>query len=70
MFKVTLELRCNVCSGERFMLPSLDETDQTIRCAECRAFKCHGDDLERILAGDSGLPRHAQRSASWQLAAR
>ncbi len=70
MLKVTLDLRCNVCNGERFTLPTLEEADQTIRCAECRAFKCHGDDLERVLAGDTNTPRHAQRQASWQLAAR
>lgn len=64
MLKVTLELRCNVCSSERFLLPTLEETDQTIRCAECRAFKCHGDDLERVLAGDTGAQRQAQRLAS------
>ncbi|WP_268871184.1 MULTISPECIES: hypothetical protein [Halomonadaceae] len=26
MLKVTLELCCNVCHGERFMLPTLEET--------------------------------------------
>ncbi|WP_136068293.1 hypothetical protein [Modicisalibacter radicis] len=60
MLKVTLELRCNVCNGERFMLPTLEETDQTIRCAECGAFKCHGDDLERVLARDSVTQRPAR----------
>lgn len=59
MLKVTLELRCNVCNGERFMLPALEEVDQSIRCAECRAFKCHDDDLERVLACDSGTQRLA-----------
>ncbi|KFF47856.1 hypothetical protein GY26_17775 [Gammaproteobacteria bacterium MFB021] len=50
MLNVTLELRCNVCGGERFLLPTLDETAQDIRCAGCSAFKCKSQDLERAMA--------------------
>ncbi|WP_251976048.1 hypothetical protein [Salinicola avicenniae] len=50
MLKVTLALRCNVCGGEQFMLPSPADTNEDIRCADCAAFKCKSDDLERTMA--------------------
>ena len=57
MFKVTLELRCNVCGGDRFMLPTLNEVEQNIRCAECHAFKCRSDSLEELMASANPRPQ-------------
>lgn len=54
MLKVTLELHCNVCGGERFMLPTPKDAEQDIRCAECCAYKCHSDDLEKVMAMTAG----------------
>lgn len=56
MLKVTLELRCNVCGGDRFMIPTLTEAEQDIRCAECHAFKCRSDALEAVMAKLSSQP--------------
>ncbi|OLO09536.1 hypothetical protein BTW08_00105 [Salinicola sp. MH3R3-1] len=50
MLKVTLDLRCNVCGGGRFLLPTLSEASEDIRCADCSAFKCKGSDLERVMS--------------------
>lgn len=50
MLKVTLDLRCNVCSSEQFLLPTLSEASQDVRCADCSAFKCKSDDLERAMS--------------------
>lgn len=50
MLKVTLGLRCNVCGGERFLLPTLHEASEDVRCADCSAFKCKNDDLERAMS--------------------
>ncbi|MCG7599468.1 hypothetical protein MHM84_06700 [Halomonas sp. McH1-25] len=62
MLKVTLELRCNVCGGERFMLPTLDEAEQDVRCADCHAFKCRSDSLEETMAHakQRRLPQYGQ----------
>lgn len=49
MLKVTLDLRCNVCGSEQFLLPTLNEASQDVRCADCSAFKCKSDDLERAM---------------------
>lgn len=57
MLNVMLELRCNVCGGDRFMIPTLDDVDQDIRCAECHAFKCHSDSLEEAMAKASTRSR-------------
>ncbi|MBZ9566686.1 hypothetical protein [Modicisalibacter tunisiensis] len=64
MLTVTLELQCHVCGGERFLLPMPADSEQAIHCADCRAFKCHGDDLERLMAaaGNSWRDR-AERAA-------
>ncbi|WP_110642074.1 MULTISPECIES: hypothetical protein [Salinicola] len=50
MLKVTLDLRCNVCGGEQFLLPTLSETSEDVRCASCSAFKCKSNDLERAMS--------------------
>ncbi|WP_162619437.1 hypothetical protein [Salinicola peritrichatus] len=49
MWNVTLDLRCNVCGGKRFLLPALSEIAEDVRCADCSAFKCKSDDLERVM---------------------
>lgn len=59
MLNVMLDLRCNVCGGDRFMLPTLDEAEQDVRCAACNAFKCHSDSLEKVIARNG---RQALRS--------
>jgi len=65
MLTVTLELQCNVCGGERFLLPMPADSEQEIRCADCRAFKCHGDDLEKVMAaGKAPWRETAGRAAS------
>ncbi|WP_110654596.1 hypothetical protein [Salinicola halimionae] len=50
MLKVTLDLRCNVCGGGQFLLPTLSEASKDIRCAACSAFKCKSNDLERVMS--------------------
>ena len=50
MLKVTLDLRCNVCGGVQFLLPTSSEASGEIRCAACSAFKCKDSDLERVMA--------------------
>ncbi|WP_043558679.1 hypothetical protein [Chromohalobacter israelensis] len=61
MLKVTLDLRCNVCHGERFVIPTGDEQLDDIRCADCHAFKCKSDDLERAMSAihQTTVPRGA-----------
>ncbi|TDX28624.1 hypothetical protein DFO67_1093 [Modicisalibacter xianhensis] len=61
MLKVTLDLRCNVCGGERFMIPTLNDLEQDVRCADCHAFKCCSDALEETMASSRRrLPRQDQ----------
>ncbi|GHB12257.1 hypothetical protein [Salinicola rhizosphaerae] len=50
MLKVTLDLSCNVCGSDQFMLPTLADDVQDVRCADCAAFKCKSDDLERAMS--------------------
>lgn len=61
MLTVTLDLRCNVCRSETFLLPTLDEASQDIRCARCAAFKCKNHDLERAM---SAVQRRREMMAS------
>lgn len=56
MLNVTLGLRCNVCRSGRFMVPTLNEVEQDVRCAECNAFKCHSDALEKVMAQEGARP--------------
>lgn len=63
MLEVTLELRCHVCSGDRFAIPTLDEPGNDVRCAECQAFKCHAGDLERLMMAASAARLAASRGA-------
>lgn len=50
MLNVTLDLRCNVCGSDRFTIPTLEDSEQEVRCTECHAFKCHSDALEKAMA--------------------
>lgn len=56
MLNVTLDLRCNVCGSDRFMIPTLEDIEQDVRCAACNAFKCHGNALEKAMAQTRGQP--------------
>lgn len=49
MIRVTLDLTCSICDHNQFHLPVRADERQQVRCANCTAFKCYPDDLEKAM---------------------
>lgn len=64
MLEVTLDLRCDVCSGDRFRIPRLDEPQADVHCVVCHAYICGADELEQRMAAASSARRRGVPEAS------
>ncbi len=49
MAPIELEMTCSICGHKRFYIPSAASPSIRVTCANCSAYQCRTQDLEKVL---------------------